>query len=35
LVALGFTVNDASEALKKVDTKLPPAERIKEALKVR
>lgn len=35
LVALGFTVHDASEALKKVDIKLPPAERIKEALKVR
>jgi Holliday junction DNA helicase RuvA len=35
LVALGFTVQDAAEALKKVDTKLPPADRIKEALKVR
>jgi Holliday junction DNA helicase RuvA len=35
LVALGFTVQDASEALKKVDIKMPPADRIKEALKVR
>lgn len=33
LVALGFTVQDAAEALKKVDDKLPPAERIKQALK--
>jgi holliday junction DNA helicase RuvA len=35
LVALGFTVHDAAEALKKIDIKLPPADRIKEALKVR
>lgn len=34
LVALGFTVQDATEALKKVDTKLTPEERIKQALKV-
>lgn len=34
LVALGFSVQDAAEALKKVDKKLPPAERIKQALKV-
>ncbi len=33
LVALGFSVQDAAVALKKVDTKLPPAERIKQALK--
>jgi Holliday junction DNA helicase RuvA len=33
LVALGFSVNDAAEALKKVDIKLTPEERIKEALK--
>ena len=33
LVALGFSVQDAAEALKKVDKKLPPPERIKEALK--
>lgn len=33
LVALGFSVQDAAEALKKVDKKLPPSERIKEALK--
>lgn len=33
LVALGFSVHDANEALKKVDAKLPPAERIKQALK--
>jgi len=35
LVALGFSVADASEALKKVDTKLSAEERIKQALKVR
>jgi Holliday junction DNA helicase RuvA len=34
LVALGFSVADASEALKKVDSKLSAEERIKEALKV-
>ena len=33
LVALGYSVQDAAEALKKVDTKLPPADRIKQALK--
>lgn len=33
LVALGYSVADAAEALKKVATKLPPAERIKQALK--
>jgi len=33
LVALGFSVQDATEALKKVDAKLPPEERIKQALK--
>jgi Holliday junction DNA helicase RuvA len=33
LVALGFSVQDAAEALKGVDTKLAPAARIKEALK--
>lgn len=33
LVALGYSVQDAAEALKKVDTKLTPAERIKQALK--
>ncbi|KKU20324.1 MAG: Holliday junction DNA helicase, subunit A [Candidatus Saccharibacteria bacterium GW2011_GWA2_46_10] len=33
LVALGFSVQDAAEALKKVDNKLPPSERIKQALK--
>ncbi len=33
LVALGFSVPDAAEALKKVDKKLPSAERIKQALK--
>jgi len=33
LVALGYSVQDAAEALKKVDKKLPPAERIKKALK--
>jgi holliday junction DNA helicase RuvA len=34
LVTLGYSVNDAAEALKKVDTSLPPEERIKQALKV-
>jgi Holliday junction DNA helicase RuvA len=34
LVVLGYSVADAAEALKKVDTKLPPEERIKQALKV-
>ena len=33
LVALGYSVQDATEALKKVDKKLPSAERIKTALK--
>jgi Holliday junction DNA helicase RuvA len=33
LVALGFSVQDAAEALKGVDSKLAPAARIKEALK--
>ena len=33
LVALGFTVQDAAEALKKVDAKLAPEDRIKHALK--
>ncbi len=33
LVALGYSVYDAAEALKKVDRKLPPADRIKAALK--
>lgn len=33
LVALGYSVQDAAEALKKVDAKLPPAQRIKAALK--
>ncbi len=33
LVALGYSVQDAAEALKKVDDKLPPADRIKQALK--
>ncbi len=33
LVALGYSVADAAEALKKVDKKMPAAERIKTALK--
>jgi holliday junction DNA helicase RuvA len=33
LVALGYSVQDAAEALKKVDKKLPSADRIKAALK--
>jgi Holliday junction DNA helicase RuvA len=33
LVALGYSVQDAAEALKKVDAKLPSAERIKQALR--
>lgn len=33
LVALGYSVQDAAEALKKVDKKLPASERIKQALK--
>jgi holliday junction DNA helicase RuvA len=33
LVALGYSVQDAAEALKDVDEKLPPADRIKAALK--
>lgn len=33
LVALGYSVQDAAEALKKIDTKLPAADRIKAALK--
>jgi Holliday junction DNA helicase RuvA len=35
LVALGYSVNDAADALKSVDQKLKPAERIKEALKAK
>ncbi|MBI2589062.1 Holliday junction branch migration protein RuvA [Candidatus Saccharibacteria bacterium] len=34
LVALGYSVQDAAEALKKIDLKLPAAERIKQALKI-
>ena len=34
LVALGYSVQDAAEALKKVDQKLPAPERIKQALKI-
>lgn len=34
LVALGYSVQDAAQALKKVDTKLPAVERIKQALKI-
>lgn len=34
LVALGYSVADAAEALKKVDQKLPAPERIKQALKI-
>jgi len=33
LVALGYSVQDAAEALKKVDQKLPAPERIKQALR--
>jgi Holliday junction DNA helicase RuvA len=33
LVALGYSVQDAAEALKNVDEKLSPEERIKAALK--
>jgi Holliday junction DNA helicase RuvA len=33
LVALGYSVQDAAQALKKVDNNLPAEERIKEALK--
>lgn len=33
LVALGYSVNDAAEALSKVDANLPAADRIKQALK--
>lgn len=33
LVALGYSVQDAAEALAKVDVKLPAADRIKQALK--
>jgi len=33
LVALGYSVQDAAEALKGIDTKLPPPERIRQALK--
>ncbi|HEY5549610.1 MAG TPA: Holliday junction branch migration protein RuvA [Candidatus Saccharimonadales bacterium] len=35
LVALGYSVQDAAEALKKVDKKLSPPDRIKEALKAK
>lgn len=34
LVALGYSVQDAGEALKNVDSKLPTEERVKQALKV-
>ena len=34
LVALGYSVQDAAEALKKVDMDLPPADRIKKALQL-
>ena len=33
LVALGYSVNDAAEALAKINKKLKPEERIKAALK--
>jgi holliday junction DNA helicase RuvA len=33
LVALGYSVQDAAKALEKIDNKLAPAERIKQALK--
>ncbi len=33
LVALGYTVQDAAQALKDIDIELPPSERIKAALK--
>lgn len=33
LVALGYSVQDAAEALKKIDVKLPAQDRIKQALK--
>lgn len=33
LVALGYSVNDAAMALAKIDTKLSPGERIRQALK--
>ena len=35
LVALGYSVNDAADALSGVDQKLKPAQRIKEALKTK
>jgi Holliday junction resolvasome RuvABC DNA-binding subunit len=35
LVALGYSVQDAAEALKGVDDNLSTEERIKQALKVR
>jgi Holliday junction DNA helicase RuvA len=35
LVSLGYTVQDAAEALKNVEQKLPTEDRIKEALKTR
>jgi Holliday junction DNA helicase RuvA len=35
LVALGYSVSDAAEALKDIDDKLTPAERIKQALKTK
>lgn len=34
LVALGYSVQDAAEALKKVDKKLPAEDRIKQALRI-
>lgn len=35
LVALGYSVQDAAQALKGIDEKIPAAERVKEALKSR
>jgi Holliday junction DNA helicase RuvA len=35
LVALGYSVQDAADALKKVDKKMKPSDRIKEALKAK
>lgn len=35
LVALGYSVQDAAEALKNIDTKLTAGERIKQALKIK
>jgi Holliday junction resolvasome RuvABC DNA-binding subunit len=33
LIALGYTLNDATEALEHVDSKLSTSERVREALK--